>query len=133
MPDDLGAPVPPPPPPPPPPPAQVSSNRTVMLVLSYLGVLALIPLITEKNDREVQWHARHGLVLLVADLILTVGLFVASFVIDVFGILQILLWLGYLVVIILCITNAVSGKRFLIPGISGIADIPAFAEFTEKR
>ena len=121
MPDDLGAPVPPPPPPPPPPPAQVSSNRTVMLVLSYLGVLALIPLITEKNDREVQWHARHGLVLLVAYLILTVGLFIASLVVGIVGMLQLPLWLGYIVVIILCITNAVSGKRFLIPGLSDFA------------
>ncbi|MBK9089094.1 MAG: hypothetical protein IPL90_08645 [Holophagales bacterium] len=99
----------------------VSSNRSVMLVLSYLGILALIPLITEKNDREVQWHARHGLVLLVAYLILTVGLFIASLVIGIVGMLQLPLWLGYVVVIILCITNAVSGKRFLIPGLSDFA------------
>lgn len=122
MPDDLGAPVPPLPPPPPPPPAPVSSNRTVMLVLSYLGVLALIPLLTEKNDREVQWHSRHGLVLFGAYLILTVGLFVASFVIGILGMLQIPLWLAYLVVVILCITNATSGKRFVIPGISELAE-----------
>lgn len=121
MPEDLvGAPVPPPPPPPPPAPV-VSSNRSVMLVLSYLGILALIPLITEKNDREVQWHARHGLVLLVAYLILTVGLFIASLVVGIVGMLQLPLWLGYIVVIILCITNAVSGKRFLIPGLSDFA------------
>jgi uncharacterized membrane protein len=92
-----------------------------MLVLSYLGILALVPLITEKNDREVQWHARHGLVLLVAYLILTVGLFIASLVIGIVGMLQLPLWLGYIVVIILCITNAVSGKRFLIPGLSDYA------------
>lgn len=121
MPEDLGAPVPPPPPPPPPAAPVVSSNRSVMLVLSYLGILALIPLITEKNDREVQWHARHGLVLLVAYLILTVGLFIASLVIGIVGMLQLPLWLGYIVVIILCITNAVSGKRFLIPGLSDFA------------
>lgn len=120
MPEDLGAPVPPPPPPPPPAPV-ASSNRSVMLVLSYLGILALIPLITEKNDREVQWHARHGLVLLVAYLILTVGLFIASLVIGIVGMLQLPLWLGYIVVIVLCITNAVSGKRFLIPGLSDFA------------
>ena len=120
--DTVGAPA-PPPPPPPPPPAPASSNRSVMLVLSYLGILALIPLITEKNDSEVQWHARHGLVLLVAYLILTVGLFMASLVIGFIGMLQIPLWLGYLVVIILGITNALNGKRFVIPGLS---------EFTSK-
>ena len=121
MPDEIGAPAPPPPPPPPPaPPA--TSNRSVMLVLSYLGILALIPLLTEKNDREVQWHAKHGLVLLVAYLVLTVGLFVASLVVGFVGVLQIPLWLGYLVVIILGITNALNGKRFLIPGVSDFAD-----------
>jgi uncharacterized membrane protein len=93
-----------------------------MLVLSYLGILALIPLITEKNDREVQWHAKHGLVFLVAYLILTVVLFMASFVVGFLGVLQIPLWLGYLVLIILGITNALAGKRFLVPGLSDFAD-----------
>ena len=31
-----------------------SSNRNVMIVLSYLWLLALIPLVVEKEDREVQ-------------------------------------------------------------------------------
>ena len=66
----------PPPPsymPPPPPrvgdaarsPGAASPNRGIMLVLAYLGSLALIPLVVEKNDPEVQWHAKHGLVLFV--------------------------------------------------------------------
>ena len=120
MPEEVGAPAPPPPPPPPAPPA--SSNRSVMLVLSYLGILALIPLLTEKGDREVQWHAKHGLVLFGAYLVLTVGLFVASLVAGFLGVLQIPLWLGYLVVIILGITNALNGKRFVIPGVSEFAE-----------
>jgi uncharacterized membrane protein len=94
-----------------------------MLVLSYLGILALIPLLTEKNDGEVQWHAKNGLVLLVAYLVLMVGVVMASFVVGFIGMLQIPLWLGYLVVIILGITNALNGKRLVIPGLS---------EFTAK-
>ena len=46
-------------------PGSVSSNRNVMIVLSYLWLLALVPLLTEKDDKEVQWHAKHGLVLMV--------------------------------------------------------------------
>lgn len=124
MPEEIGAPAPPLPPPPPPPPAAgpAGSNRSVMLVLSYLGILALIPLLTEKDDREVQWHARHGLVLLVAYLVLTVGVFIASLIIGFFGLIQIPLWIGYLVVIILGITNALAGKRFVIPGVSELAE-----------
>ncbi len=123
MPDDVGASAPPPLPPPPPPPAvPAGSNRSLMLVLSYLGILALIPLLTEKNDREVQWHAKHGLVFLVAYMVLTLGLFFASLVVGFIGMLQIPLWLGYLVLIILGITNALAGKRFVIPGLSDFAD-----------
>src|SRR5947207_8557734 len=48
----------------------ISPNRGVMIVLAYLWPLALVPLLLEKNDREVQWHAKHGLVLMIAELIL---------------------------------------------------------------
>ena len=122
MPDETGAPAPPPLPPPPPPPVPPSSNRSVMLVLSYLGILALIPLLTEKNDREVQWHARHGLVLLVGYMVLTVALFMVSLVVGFLGMLQVPLWIGYVVVIVLGITNALNGKRLVLPGISEFAD-----------
>jgi hypothetical protein len=41
-------------PPPPPPPGGVSpsSDRTLMIVLSYLGLLALIPYLTKKTPRS---------------------------------------------------------------------------------
>ena len=61
--------VPPPPPPggsytPPPPSSPAggpqSSERTIFLVLSYLGILCLIPLLAKKDDPEVQWHAKNG-------------------------------------------------------------------------
>ena len=50
-----------------------SSNRNVMIVLSYLWLLALVPLLVEKDDKEVQWHAKHGLVLMVAELVFWVA------------------------------------------------------------
>ncbi len=50
-----------------------SSNRNVMIVLSYLWLLALIPLVVEKEDREVQWHAKHGLVLTGAEVLFWVA------------------------------------------------------------
>src|SRR5436305_15235149 len=62
---------PPPPPPsyPPLPPSGESPNRKVMVILAYLWLLALIPFLVEKNDREVQWHAKNGLVLTAAEFI----------------------------------------------------------------
>src|ERR1041384_3808219 len=59
-------------PPPPPPPGSVppsSSDRTIFLILSYVGILSLIPLLAKKDDPEVQWHAKNGVVLFGAEVI----------------------------------------------------------------
>ena len=50
-----------------------SSNRGVMIVLSYLWLLALVPLLVEKDDKEVQWHAKHGIVLMLAEIVFWVA------------------------------------------------------------
>jgi uncharacterized membrane protein len=117
-----------PPPPPPsytPPPAGASSNRTLMLVLAYLGILAIIPLVTEKNDREVQWHAKNGLVILVGEIALMVVFFILSHIPGV-GCLAALMFpilsLLFLVIAIFGIYKAVNGQRLVIPGLSDFAD-----------
>lgn len=119
-------PPPPPPPPPPmaPPPAgggPVSSNRNVMIVLAYLWLLALVPLLTEKEDQEVQWHAKHGLVLLMAEILAWVVYFVLSMIPAVGCVIMILapiIWLIFVVLRIMCIVKGVNGQRLLIPGLS---------------
>jgi uncharacterized membrane protein len=118
--------------PPPLPGSAPSSNRTIMVILSYLGILALIPLLVEKSDQEVQWHAKHGLVLLVAEVALFIGLSIIGFVvghIPVIGCLAAIVGLlinfglviGILVVHILCIVKGVNGQRFTLPYISEYA------------
>ena len=127
--------VPPPPYTPPPPPptvggsGPVSSNRSLMIVLSYFGPLALIPLLTEKNDPEVQWHAKHGLVLFAADIIyfiavsILVGMMQRVIGYGCFsGMIFRVFYLLPTVVHILCIIKGVNGQRFIIPGISQYAD-----------
>jgi len=113
-------------PPPSPPSQQASANRTVMLILSYLGILALVPLLVEKDDPEVQWHAKQGLVLLGSWIILHIvlatlysfpflGVFLGCAVAP-------LLWLVILVVHIVAMIKALEGKRLIIPVISDYAD-----------
>jgi uncharacterized membrane protein len=127
-----------PPPPsytPPPPPAgpsgsAVSPNRSLMIVLSYIWILFIVPLVAEKEDSEVQWHARNGLVLTVAEIIFWVAFTIVRIALSrVFGgfgcvlaLLGPLFSIGFLVVRILCIMKGVNGQRFIIPGVSQFAD-----------
>jgi uncharacterized membrane protein len=117
--------VPPPPPAPPAAPTGDSSNRTLMLVLAYLFPLSLIPLLTEKEDKEVQWHAKHGIVIGIAFAILWT-LYVISLNIPFLGCFTLFLFpiiaLAGLIVAVVAIMKATQGKRFLIPWLSDFAD-----------
>ena len=118
--------TPPAPPPNQPPSGNVSPNRTIMLILSYLGILALIPLLVEQDDPEVQWHAKHGIVLAASWCVLSIGLLVLG-VLPIIGTIIgcggfSLLWLAALAVHIMCIIKALNGERFRVPFITDFAD-----------
>jgi uncharacterized membrane protein len=107
-----------------------SSNRGVMIVLAYLWPLAIVPLLLEKDDADVQWHAKHGLVLLAAELLLLVGLAVLTSLVSlatfVFGcalsMFVILIWVAILGVHIVAMIKGLGGTRLIIPGISEYAN-----------
>ena len=100
-------------------------NRGLMLVLSYLWVLALVPYLTEQKDPEIKWHARHGLVLLIAEVILGVVIFILSMIPGlgcIMPILSLLIWLGIIVLHVVCLVKALNGERFLVPYVSDYAN-----------
>jgi uncharacterized membrane protein len=104
-----------------------SSNRNVMILLSYLWLLALIPLVVEKEDREVQWHAKHGLVLTVVEMIFWVVFQILLFMLGsvlgcLVGILAPLVFLGFVILHIVAIVKGINGQRLIVPGISQYAD-----------
>ena len=112
----------------PPPPGGESPNRGIMIVLSYLGLLALIPLLVEKDDREVQWHAKHGLVLTAFWFIVWVAIAILGFAVSFLDIgctgcvLQSVLLIVMLVVHVMAIVKGLNGQRLILPGISQFAD-----------
>jgi uncharacterized membrane protein len=107
-----------------------SPNRGVMIVLAYLWPLALVPLLVEKQDAEVQWHAKHGIVLMVAELVLLFAyIFVTSIVSlatlglgCVLSLFLVFAWVGILVVHVVAILKGINGTRFIIPGLSEYAN-----------
>ncbi|MFZ2490938.1 MAG: DUF4870 domain-containing protein [Thermoanaerobaculia bacterium] len=127
-----------PPPPPPggsytPPPgggaaAPPGSDRTLMVVLAYLWLLALIPLLTKKEDPDVQWHAKNGMVLMGAEIVVwivfgIVGWALRSTMIGCgLATVQCIVWLAFLALHIVAIMKAVAGQRLRVPVISDFAD-----------
>jgi hypothetical protein len=101
-----------------------------MIVLAYLWPLAVVPLLVEKHDAEVQWHAKHGIVLLVAELILLFAyVFITSLVSlatiglgCVLSLFLVFAWVGILAVHVLAILKGINGTRFIIPGLSEYAN-----------
>jgi uncharacterized membrane protein len=101
-----------------------------MIVLAYLWPLALIPLLLEKQDAEVQWHAKHGLVLMIAELIAIFAYVTFTSVVSlatfgfgcVLGLLLVFGWVGILALHIVAILKGVNGSRLIIPGISDYAN-----------
>lgn len=51
---------------------EVTGEQKLFGVLAYLGILVLIPLLVKKDDGFVHWHAKQGLVLLIADVVVWV-------------------------------------------------------------
>jgi uncharacterized membrane protein len=104
-----------------------SSNRNVMVLLSYLWLLALIPLVVEKNDRDVQWHAKHGLVLTGAEVIFWIAFQVLLMIMGTFlsciaVIFMPVIFLAFIVLHLFAIIKGINGQRLIIPGISEYAD-----------
>ncbi len=111
---------------PPPPSSQMSSNRTAMIILAYLGFLALIPLLVEKEDADIQWHAKHGLVLMLSWMVLLVALAIISSIPGLglvigCGVSPFLLLIIFFVHVF-AIVKGLDGERLLIPVISDFAD-----------
>jgi uncharacterized membrane protein len=114
------------PPPPPPPggsygaPPSSGGDRTLMIILSYLWILALIPLLTKKDDSEVQWHAKNGIGILIGEILAWIVFTVLAFVIpNVAGcgvsMISCVVWIAFLVIRIICIVKGTSGSRFTVP------------------
>ena len=135
--------VPPPPgggsysPPPPPPPGGSGygapaggGDRTIWVVLSYLGILSLIPYFAKKDDpdQEIRWHAKNGLGLFLAELIIWAVFFVASLALRNSALncglaaVNCVMWLVFLVISIICIIKGINGQRYRIPVITDFAE-----------
>ncbi len=88
-------------------------------ILSYIGILFLVPLLTRKEDGFSQFHAKQGMVLFLAEV---ATVFVAW--IPLLGwLVGGLLWVAWIVLSVLGIVNVVKGKK---------EELPVIGEFAHK-
>jgi uncharacterized membrane protein len=102
-----------------------SSNRNLMIVLSYIWVLFLVPLLVEKDDAEVQWHAKHGMVLTILEILIQVllNIIVATGIGCIFAVFIPVVFLVFAVIRLIAIVKGINGERFIVPFVS---------QYTEK-
>ena len=96
-----------------------------LIVLAYTGFLGFIPLLTEKEDREVRWHARNGLALFAALVALGVASTAVSVLMPRLGCVYAVGMSIAVVLYVLCavvgVVKALQGLRLYVPGVSRYA------------
>jgi uncharacterized membrane protein len=97
-----------------------------LLLLCYTGPLGLVPLLWSRSDRALRWHAKNGLLLftalvLVGGLATLLGIAVPRLT-CAYGVVMLLAGAVYIVVVVLAIVKALEGQRLYVAGISRYAD-----------
>ena len=92
-------------------------HKTLMGVLSYLGILVIIPFLMAKDDPFVKFHIKQGLLLVIIELAVWI---LGSSMWQLWMLLN-LVNLATLVLAIVGIVNVVQGKEKELPLIGGLA------------
>lgn len=110
-------------------PEDLNEEDKVMLIFSYLWVLALVPFMATRRE-YVRWHAKQGLILCgIACLVFLGVIFVGAILATlsrvfawVFAFALINLVLLYLAVAIVCVIKAIRGERWAIPFLGDLVE-----------
>lgn len=124
----------------------ISQNKGIACC-SYLGILVLIPLLSRKNSRFAQFHARQGVTLLAGNILLSILSFLANLLTvtktryyygfvpyeyeapsTVLTVITALLGLFITVMAIIGIVNCCQGKAKKLPLIGGIDILKLFGK-----
>ena len=94
-----------------------------MAILSYIGILALIPYLSEKNNKFVMYHAKQGLNLFILEIIASVALSVLAvtiILIPLIAVLSPIVGILSFVLSIIGIVNVCNGEEKELPIINKI-------------
>jgi uncharacterized membrane protein len=110
-------------------PEDLDEEDKIMLVFSYLWVLALVPFMITRRE-YVRWHAKQGLILCgVACLAFLAVIFVGAILATLtkilawlFAFVLINLVLLYLALALVCVIKALRGERWAVPFLGDLVE-----------
>ncbi len=91
----------------------IQENKAIA-ILSYIGILCLVPLLAKKDSPFAQFHAKQGLVLFIVEII-------GMFLMPLFG-LGVLINLAALIFSVIGIINVAGGKMSKLPIVGDLAE-----------
>lgn len=97
---------------------KTTGEQIVFGILSYLGILVLIPLLIKKDDDFVHFHAKQGLVMLIVWIVI----WIVTMVPFIGWVVGPLLSLVLLIISIIAIVKVLMGEKWEIPVVSTYAD-----------
>ncbi|MEE9292469.1 MAG: hypothetical protein V3U83_06020 [Acidobacteriota bacterium] len=110
-------------------PEDLDEEARIMLVFSYLWVLALVPFMVTKRE-YVRWHAKQGLILSgVACIIFLTVIFLGAVLATLskvfawlfaFGLVNLILL--YFALALVCVIKAMRGERWAIPFLGDLVE-----------
>lgn len=95
-----------------------TGDKNMIAILSYIGILFLIPLLAAKDSPFAQYHAKQGLVLFIAEVatMLIVWIPILGWLIGFMA------WIIWVVLSLMGIINALGGKQVPLPIIGKFAE-----------
>ncbi len=100
-------------------PQDIENNKVISL-FSYIGILFLIPLLAAKDSRYARFHANQGIILFIFAIIVNIVIAILGLIPIVGLIIGWVLSIAELVLVIIGIVNAVTGKAKELPLIGKI-------------
>lgn len=95
-----------------------NAEQMVFGILSYLGILVLIPLLIKKDDDFVHFHAKQGLIML----LIWIAIWIITLIPVIGWVFGSLLYIALLLVSLIAIVKVLMGQKWEIPIVSTYAD-----------
>ena len=92
-------------------------QKNILAIISYIGILCLVPILMKEKDEFVKFHAKQGLVLFIAE----VATLLISWIPILGWFIGFILWIIWVVLSLVGIINAVGGKQVPLPVIGKFA------------